>query len=368
MISVLVIRNTDSANWSTTSDFVNMGTPQVFFDPGHDVLDGDVLVDGSTFYLSYKNLSDGRLYVARSTTGAPNSFTTISAGLKQGGAIEAPVLVKSNTSNEVWLWGDSFSPVNGVMYGWSTTDIGGGSWTAMNQRAFTAPISAKHVTITPITAAERTAMIDRWGAPRWNRLKSSNYPGHFVRHAANVAQLDPYPMDPVADQQWRIVPGLADTAGVSFESVNYPGRYLRHYAYNLRLDANDGSTAFKADATFYPTAGLADSTWTSFRSYNFPDRYIRHAGFIQRIPNECRAHEREMKIVAAGWLEQRKAAQDWIVAEVDRLDLYDRHCRLMARIVTRPLAERSFGHDVLQAHFAFDGDFSIGGIFAKRRC
>nr|WP_307821414.1 AbfB domain-containing protein [Micromonospora humidisoli] len=27
---------------------------------------------------------------------------------------------------------------------------------------------------------------------------------------------------------WRMVPGLADSAGVSFESVNRPGNYLRH--------------------------------------------------------------------------------------------------------------------------------------------
>jgi hypothetical protein len=266
-----------------TTDFVNMGTPQVFFDPGFNVLDGDVLVDGSTFYLAYKNMTDGRLYVARSTSGAPNSFTQIGSGLKQGDAIEAPVLVKSNTSNEFWLWGDSFAPANAVVYGWSTTNIGGGSWSTMNQRAFTPPINAKHVTITPITAAERTAMIDRWGGPQWNRIKSYNFPGHYVRHAGNVARIDPFPMDPTADQQWRVVPGLADSAGVSFESVNYPGRYLRHYNYDLRLDQNDGTGAFRADATFYRTAGLADNTWTSFRSYNFPDRYIRHAGYALRI-------------------------------------------------------------------------------------
>ncbi|MCF4122506.1 glycoside hydrolase family 43 protein [Antribacter sp. KLBMP9083] len=266
-----------------TTDFVNMGTPQVFFDPGFNVLDGDVLVDGSTFYLSYKNLNDNRLYVARSTTGASNSFTTISSGLRQGDAIEAPVLVRSNTSSTVWLWGDSFAPANAVVYGWQTTNVDGNSWSVMNQRAFTPPINAKHVTITPITSAERDALVDRWGAPEWNRLKSYNFPGRYVRHAGNVARIDPFPMDPTADQQWRIVPGLADPAGVSFESVNFPGRYLRHYAYNLRLDPNDGTSAFRADATFYPTAGLADSSWTSFRSYNFPDRYIRHYEYALRI-------------------------------------------------------------------------------------
>lgn len=266
-----------------TTDFVNMGTPQVFFDPGFNVLDGDVLVDGNTFYLAYKNLANGNLYVARSTTGAPNSFTTLTGGLRQGEGIEAPILVKSNTSGTFWLWGDSYAPANAVFYAWQTGNVNGNSWSALNQRVYTPPINAKHATISPITEAERSALVSRWGAPQWNRLKSYNLPGRYVRHADNLARLDPFPMDPTADQQWRLVPGLADPAGVSFESVNYPGRYLRHFNYALRLDPNDNTATFRADATFYRTAGLADGAWTSFRSYNFPDRYLRHSNYQLRI-------------------------------------------------------------------------------------
>ncbi|GIH23483.1 hypothetical protein Aph01nite_17930 [Acrocarpospora phusangensis] len=274
-------RDVFMVNWTT--DFITMGSPQVFFDPGFNVLDGDVLVDGSNFYLSYKNLSNGNLYVARSTTGLPNSFTTLTGGLRQGGAIEAPILVKSNTSSTFWLWGDSFSPANAVFYAWQSSNVNGNSWSALNQRAYTAPINAKHATISPITAAEQSALISRWGAPQWNRLKSYNAPDRYVRHAAYAARIDPFPMDPTADQQWRLVPGLADSAGVSFESVNVPGRYLRHSNYALRLDPNDNTATFRADATFYRTAGLADGAWASFRSYNFPDRYIRHSNYALRI-------------------------------------------------------------------------------------
>src|SRR5690606_35540599 len=95
--------------------------------------------------------------------------------------------------------------------------------------------------------------------------------------------IDPFPMEPPADQQWRLVPGLADAAGVSFESVNRPGRYLRHSGYALRLDPDDGSSLFRADATFHRAAGLADGSWASFRSHNFPDRYLRHSGYELRI-------------------------------------------------------------------------------------
>ncbi|MFG3343422.1 glycoside hydrolase family 43 protein [Glycomyces sp. NPDC048151] len=266
-----------------TLDFVNMGAAQVFFDPGFNVLDGDVLVHNGAFYLAYKNLANNLLYVSRSATGQPNTFTTLTSGLRQGSAIEAPILVKSNSANTFWLWGDSFSPANAVFYAWSSADIGGNSWTALNQRAYTAPMSSKHAGIVPITEAERAALVTRWGAPQWNRLKSYNFPDRFVRHADSVGRIDPFPMEPPADQQWRLRAGLADASGVSFESVNYPGRFLRHANYAIRLDPNDGTAQFAADATFTRTAGLADASWTSFRSYNFPDRYLRHSGYVLRI-------------------------------------------------------------------------------------
>ncbi|MFY1661431.1 glycoside hydrolase family 43 protein [Micromonospora sp. WMMD1274] len=266
-----------------TSDFVTVGPQQVFFSPGFGVLDGDVVVDGGTTYLYYKNLSTGLLHGARSSTGAPNSFTTYTSGLRQGNAIEAPLLVKNNDGSGWRLWGDSFSPVNADYYIWSTSNIGGNSWTALNQRDYTPPLNAKHGSIVGISDAEYNAMISRWGTPNWVRLKSSNLPDHVVRHSNGVGRVDAYPFDPYQDQMWRMVAGLADPAAVSFESVNRPGSFLRHSNYAIRLDPNDGSATFRADATFHRTAGLADASWTSFRSHNFPDRYLRHANYLLRI-------------------------------------------------------------------------------------
>jgi hypothetical protein len=266
-----------------TTDFRTVTANQVYFSPGFPVLDGDIVVDGSTFYLYYKNLSNGLLYGARSSTGAPNSYTTYTSGLRQGNAMEAPLLVKNNAGTGWWLWGDSFSPVNNDYYAWSSTNIGGNSWTVMNQRAYTPPLNAKHGSIAGITTAEYNALVSRWGLPNWTRLKSSNFPDRHVRHADYIGRIDAYPFDPYQDQLWRMVPGLADSAGVSFESVNFPGRFLRHSNYEIRLDANDNTAVFRADATFYRVAGLADSAWSSFRSYNFPDRYLRHSNYVLRI-------------------------------------------------------------------------------------
>jgi hypothetical protein len=265
-----------------TTDFRTVSAAQVYFDPGFGVLDGDIVVDGATTYLYYKNLSSGLLFGARSATGAPNSFTTYTSGLRQGTAIEAPLLLKTNAGG--WrLWGDSFGPVNNDYYAWSSTNVGGNSWSVLNQRDYTPPMNAKHGSMVGITAAEQSALVSRWGLPNWTRLKSSNLPDNYVRHANYVGRLDPYPFDPYQDQMWRMVPGLADAAGVSFQSVNNPTRYLRHSDYAIRLDANDNTAVFRADATFYRTAGLADAAWSSFRSYNFPDRYLRHANLLLRI-------------------------------------------------------------------------------------
>lgn len=266
-----------------TSDFRTVSANQVYFSPGFPVLDGDVVVDGSTFYLYYKNLSTGLLHGARSTTGAPNSYTTYTSGLRQGNAMEAPMLVRSNAGSGWWLWGDSFSPVNNDYYAWSTTNVAGNAWTALNQRDYTPPLNAKHGSIAGISSTEYNALVAQWGLPTWVRLKSSNFPDRYVRHANNIGRLDAYPFDPYQDQLWRMVPGLADSAGVSFQSVNFPTRYLRHFNYEIRLDVNDNTAAFRADATFTRVAGLADASWSSFRSYNFPDRYLRHANFLLRI-------------------------------------------------------------------------------------
>ncbi|HEX4816218.1 MAG TPA: glycoside hydrolase family 43 protein [Nonomuraea sp.] len=275
--------STDVFMVNYTTDFRTVTANQVYFNPGFPVLDGDIVVDGSTFYLYYKNLSNGLLYGARSATGAPNSYATYTSGLRQGSAIEAPLLVKSNAGTGWWLWGDSFSPVNNDYYAWSSTNIGGNSWTVVNQRAYTPPLNAKHGSIAGITTAEYNGLVSRWGLPNWTRLKSANFPDRYVRHADYAGRIDAYPFDPYQDQMWRMVPGLADPAGVSFESVNFPGRYLRHSTYEIRLDASDNTATFRADATFYRVAGLADPAWSSFRSYNVPDRYLRHFDYLLRI-------------------------------------------------------------------------------------
>lgn len=274
-----------------TGDFTTVSAPQVFFDPGYDVIDGDMAVGvNGVNYLYFKSSSTGGLVGARSTSLNPGSFTPFSTSVAHGGT-EAPTLVKSLTSGTWYLWGDTYTP-NGVFYAWQTTNLAAGTWTPVDQKLYTHPVNAKHCTIAPITAAEHDGLLARWGAPAWNRLKSYNYPARYVRHADYLARIDTYPFDPYTDSQWKLVPGLADASGVSFQSVSHPTRYLRHYDHQLRLDADDGTTAFAQDATFHRVAGLADASWSSFRSHNYPTRYIRHSGYALRTDPVSTATDR----------------------------------------------------------------------------
>ncbi|WP_128431108.1 glycoside hydrolase family 43 protein [Streptomyces cyaneus] len=275
---------------SYTTDFRTTTNPQVFFDPGYDVIDGNLTVGvNGVNYLYFKR--DQTLVGARSTSLNPGSFTVFSTPASHGGT-EAPTVVKSLTSNTWYLWGDTYTP-NGVFYAWQSTDLAAGTWTALDQRLYTQPLNSKHCGIQPITSTVYDNLVARWGAPAWNRLKSYNFPARYVRHSGFAGRIDEYPFDPYPDSQWKLVPGLADSSGVSFQSVNYPTRYLRHYNYALRLDENDGTSTFAGDATFYRTAGLADSSWASFRSYNNPTRYIRHSNYALRIDPISTATERQ---------------------------------------------------------------------------
>jgi hypothetical protein len=274
---------------SYTTDFVTTSSPHVFFDPGYDIIDGNLTVGvNGVNYLYYK--VNQTLVGARSTTLNPGSFTPFSTAASHGGT-EAPTVVKSLTSDTWYLWGDTYTP-NGVFYAWQSSNLASGTWTALDQRLYTQPLNSKHCGIHPITSTEYTNLLARWGAPAWNRLKSYNFPSRYVRHSNYVGRIDEYPFDPFTDSQWKLVPGLADSSGVSFQSVSHPTRYLRHYDYALRLDVNDGTPVFAADATFTRVAGLADPTWSSFRSYNNPTRYIRHSNYVLRIDPVSTATER----------------------------------------------------------------------------
>jgi hypothetical protein len=97
---------------------------------------------------------------------------------------------------------------------------------------------------------------------------------YFIRHYNYEAVLNNN-VSPVEDMQFRVVPGLANSNQISFESVNFPGYYLRHYNYKLYVNQNDDTALFAKDATFKRVSGLGNSSGYSYQSNNFPTRYIK---------------------------------------------------------------------------------------------
>ena len=133
----------------------------------------------------------------------------------------------------------------------------------------------------------------RIGSPWWRsgvdvpagrhamQATAPGYTGHYVRHAAGLASIAPVtPNSGTSDKRaatFTVVPGLADASCSSFESSDVPGSYLRHADFRVRLDANNGTPLFAADATFCAQPGNAGAG-VSWQSYNFGGSYLRHYG------------------------------------------------------------------------------------------
>ncbi|MFI6453970.1 glycoside hydrolase family 43 protein [Streptosporangium amethystogenes] len=115
-------------------------------------------------------------------------------------------------------------------------------------------------------------------------LRSVNFPDRYVRHLDQLGRIDPVSSSSTAqtkqDATFTVVPGLADPNCSSFAGAD--GRYLRHWDFRIRLDANDGSTTFKQDATFCAKPGSASGS-VSLESYNYPGRYLRHYNYELRV-------------------------------------------------------------------------------------
>lgn len=74
--------------------------------------------------------------------------------------------------------------------------------------------------------------------------------------------------------------GLADGNGCSFRDA--AGEYLRHWDFRARFDADNGTSTFAEDATFFLRAGTSSGS-VRFESYNYPGYYLRHYAYQLRV-------------------------------------------------------------------------------------
>lgn len=111
------------------------------------------------------------------------------------------------------------------------------------------------------------------------RATTSGYTDRYLAHTGSTVNTQVVSSSSTAllkrQASWTVRAGLANSACFSFESKDTAGSFIRHYNFALELDANDGSKAFKEDATFCPQAGLAGQG-SSIRAWGYPTRWIRH--------------------------------------------------------------------------------------------
>ncbi|KAF5002728.1 hypothetical protein FGRMN_124 [Fusarium graminum] len=111
------------------------------------------------------------------------------------------------------------------------------------------------------------------------KVTTSGYTDRYLSHSGSTVSTQVVASSSSAalrkQASWTVRTGLANSGCVSFESNDTPGSFIRHYDFVLVVNKNDGSKAFKEDATFCPQKGL-NNQGNSIRSWNYPTRYFRH--------------------------------------------------------------------------------------------
>ncbi|HEX2143922.1 MAG TPA: glycoside hydrolase family 43 protein [Glycomyces sp.] len=268
-----------------TTDFRSISTPQVYIDRSGTagLIDTQIIeVAGSVGGYRYYRASKETQIVIEGANSLTGSWTRLGDLASQvGTGVEGPMWAKFNDRNEWALWLDQYATGRGYRPVLTTNPASTSSYRTVSGYGLGSNLK-RHGFILNLTAAERSRVLGRYQNPVFNRLQSYNFQDRYVRHANLDVRIDAG-VSPAQDAQFRLVPGLASSSAVSFESVNFPGHFLRHINYDFVLAPRESGGTFNADATFNRVAGLADGSWNSFSSYNFPTRYIRHYGYVLRL-------------------------------------------------------------------------------------
>jgi hypothetical protein len=116
------------------------------------------------------------------------------------------------------------------------------------------------------------------------RLRLSTTTNQYLRHAGFRAYIatDPFPAQ---DSEFRLVPGLSGSTGVSLESINFAGRYLRVRTNGeIWIETSDGTTAFNDSASFRRVTGLSNAAMFSYQMWTDSTRYLSNvSGAVNAI-------------------------------------------------------------------------------------
>ncbi|WP_427180277.1 AbfB domain-containing protein [Paenibacillus sp. TC-CSREp1] len=251
--------NLASTSWSA---------PTVLAGIAPNYIDTFVVKTGSTYHAFTKNETTKYIeYATSNSLTGPYTFKGTGDWAGWGSWVEGPALVQLDNGS----WRMYFDGYADHKYYYSDSANNFQSWTAKQEIVGLSGM-VRHMTV--LKEAGQPGDI--------RKLESFNVPGSFIRHYNYQARIDSS-ISPAEDAQFRIVPGLANTSGISFEAINYPGYFLRNNNGSILLVKNDNSAAFKNDATFKRVNGLANASWSSYASFTNPNLYLRHYDNILRL-------------------------------------------------------------------------------------
>ena len=157
--------------YATTTDFQEFDDPEVWFDPGHSVIDSTVVRhDGHYYRFTKDERGDGEcgkfIVAERSDDLLDPTWDLVAEcigrgpdgepGIEMG---EGPTIFESNTEEKWYLFVDEWSGRGYVPF--ETTDLDSGEWSVSSD--YNLPESPRHGTVMPITQEEHDRLAGEWG-------------------------------------------------------------------------------------------------------------------------------------------------------------------------------------------------------------
>ena len=256
------------ASW--THDFHTFSAPELYIERAGegDIIDTQIIEVAGAKHRYYRASRDTQITLegADSLLGTWERVGDLSSLGYTGRQVEGPILFQFNQQPKWGLLVDQYAAGRGYLPLVSANlDAPQGFQVARNGDYSLGASRKRHGGILNITRREYEALLAKWPGTPSHRLASAASPGRFVRHADFRLRLDS-DVRPAEDAHWRIVPGLTGEEGtVSLHAINFPSHYLTMTASGLALVPLENGADFASRATFRQVPGLTDSAGVSFR-------------------------------------------------------------------------------------------------------
>ncbi|MBP3468574.1 MAG: family 43 glycosylhydrolase, partial [Lachnospiraceae bacterium] len=109
--------------YNTSKDLESLSTPGLYFDPGYNVIDSNIVKHDGVYYMAFKDERESgkAIKFAKSTSLAPGSFEIYTDEFVTDKYAEGPFVFKANGENKWFHYWDFFY-ASGDRFGYSVTD------------------------------------------------------------------------------------------------------------------------------------------------------------------------------------------------------------------------------------------------------